>query len=85
MLYSNVSMEIKTGKYNLRIQRGTISDLRFCHDLARRNMESYVEKYWGGWNSKRYRNDFQDKNFRIIILNGRRIGFFNYEKRQEEF
>ena len=69
-------MKAKIGGYNLRIRKATWQDYQFCHRLAKRNMSSYVKKYWGGWNSKLYRQNFNPKNTMIVLYKNKRIAFF---------
>lgn len=76
-------MDIITEKYKLRVRQSVADDFRFCHRLARRNMEPYVKRYWGGWDSKRYHDDFKRQNIKVVLLNGRRIGFCSYKKRED--
>ena len=51
-------------------------DYYFTHDLHRENMLSYIEKYWGGWNSEVYKKDLLPDNTWIIEYNEEKAGFF---------
>ena len=60
----------------MKIRSYTEEDYQFTHDLHRENMLSYVDKYWGGWNSEIFRKDVYPPSTWIIEYNGQRAGFF---------
>jgi ribosomal protein S18 acetylase RimI-like enzyme len=68
-------------KIDFKTRKCKKDDYWFCYNLAKRNMEEYISKYWGGWDPKKYRQDFKKRNVNIIMHKGRRIGLYNYEKR----
>ena len=43
----------------MKIRSFINGDYQFTHDLHRENMISYVEKYWGGWDSDIYKRDLR--------------------------
>ena len=50
----------------LEIRQYTEGDYQFTHNLQRVNMISYIDKYWGGWNSDIYRKDIRPEITWII-------------------
>ena len=66
----------------LEIRQYTEKDYQYTHDLHRENMITYVDNYWGGWNSDIYREDVRPEITWIIENDGQRVGFFvlNFEK-----
>jgi len=56
-------------------------DYQFTHDLHRRNMLSYVNKYWGGWDSTIFKRDVCPDSTWIIEHDEQKAGFFilNFE------
>lgn len=62
---------------NTRIRNCAAADYRFVHGLSKRNMEEYVKKYWGKWDSRKFKADFKKENIKIINYNNRKIGFFD--------
>jgi hypothetical protein len=41
----------------LEMRQYTEEDNQYTHNLRRVNMMSYIDKYWGGWNTDIYRKD----------------------------
>lgn len=60
----------------ITIRPYTDDDYRFTHDLHHRNMGSYVDRYWGGWDSEIFRRDVQPEITWIIEIENRNVGFF---------
>ncbi len=54
----------------------TEDDYLFVHDLHRENMISYIDQYWGGWNSEIFQRDFNPSSTWIILFDGKKAGFF---------
>lgn len=52
-------------------------DYRFVHDLSKRNMEHYVKKHWGGWDSKIFSDSFNQNNIKIVKYKKRKVGFYD--------
>jgi GNAT superfamily N-acetyltransferase len=50
-------------------------DYDFTHDLTRANMEHYVARFWGAWDSEIYRGNYDRTENLILCLNGIRVGF----------
>ncbi len=67
----------------LEIRQYTEEDYQYTHDLHRLNMISYVDKYWGGWNSDIFRKDVRPEITWIIETDGQKVGFFvlNFEEK----
>ncbi len=65
----------------LEIRQYTEEDYQYTHNLHRENMMSYIDKYWGGWNSNIYRKDVRPEITWIIEADGQKVGFFvlNFE------
>jgi ribosomal protein S18 acetylase RimI-like enzyme len=62
------------------LKQATGDDYKFCYDLTRRNMLVLFTKHWGGWNPKKFREDFSAKKTKIVTINGRRYGFVSIRK-----
>lgn len=60
----------------IKIRSYTEKDYQYTHDLHRKNMKMYVDKYWGGWDSEIYRRDVCPEITWIIEYEGRKVGFF---------
>ena len=75
---------MKLKKEKLRIRNYKKGDYWFCYYLLKRNMFDHIEKYQGGWDSKRHRKHFIEKNIRVVGYSNRRIAFYNIEKRKNE-
>ena len=69
-------MIIKVNNCELRIRRCTDEDYWFVYNLLKRNMSYFYMKYWGGWNSKKFRNNFNKKNIKIIEYKNKRIAYY---------
>jgi ribosomal protein S18 acetylase RimI-like enzyme len=54
----------------------TEEDYQFTHDLHRKNMIRFVDRYWGGWDSGVYRRDVCSEKTWIVEVDGQRAGFF---------
>jgi hypothetical protein len=59
----------------MNIRPYTEDDYLFTHDIHRENMITYIDKYWGGWNSDVYKRDFRPENTWIIDHNGKKPVF----------
>jgi ribosomal protein S18 acetylase RimI-like enzyme len=55
-----------------------IVDFDFVYTLIRENLESYFEKYWGGWNDKIFREGLATGIIKIVEVNGQKIGLIHY-------
>ena len=66
---------------NIRIKNCATTDYRFVHRLSKRNMEEYVKKYWGKWDSRKFKTNFKKENIKIINYNKRKIGFFEVTRK----
>ena len=60
----------------MKIRPYTKKDYLFTHDTHQENMITYIDKYWGGWNSDIYKRDLQPDQTWIIVHDGKRAGFF---------
>lgn len=67
----------------LRIRNCDKSDYSFVYRLTKRNMEDYVRKFWGEWNTKLFRSNFKIENIRIIKYKKKKIGFYDVERKGE--
>ncbi len=59
-------------------QPATIGDLDFAHDVTKANMESLVDKHYGGWDSEIFKSGFGSNLEYIIFADGEKIGFMSY-------
>ena len=75
---------MKLERKKIKIRKYSADDYWFCYYLLKRNMFDYIEKYQGGWDSKRHRNSFKGKNIKIIKYGNKKIGFYNVEERKKE-
>lgn len=66
---------------NIRIRNCATANYRFVHRLSKRNMEEYVKKYWGKWDSRKFKANFKKENIKIINYNKRKIGFFEVTRK----
>jgi len=66
---------------NIRIRNCAMADYQFVHRLSKRNMEEYVKKYWGKWDSRKFKTNFKKENIKIINYNKRKIGFFEVTRK----
>ena len=60
----------------MKIRSYAEGDYQFTHDLHQRNMITYIDRYWGGWDSDIYKRDVRPENTWIIEHDGQRAGFF---------
>ncbi len=67
------------------IKKATWKDYQYCYRLTKKNMFPYFKKYWGGWNPKAFRKDFNPLETKIILKNNRRIGFYVLQERNNCF
>jgi len=67
----------------LKIRNCDKNDYTFVYRLTKRNMESYVRKFWGGWDAKLFRNNFKIQNIRIIECKRKKIGFYDIERKDK--
>jgi len=74
-------VKIKNIKFKIRPCKN--NDYRFCYNIAKRNMKPYLDKYWGGWIPKNFRNHFKDSNVRIIQRLNKRIGYMDFEFKED--
>lgn len=63
----------------INIRKYTAEEYQFMHDLHLENMISYINKYWGGWNSEIFRKDVCPDSIWIIEIEAEKIGFFVLE------
>ena len=63
----------------LNIRKCRPDDYLFCHSISRRAMESYFDKYFGGWNSQIYKKNFKPAQIAIIEYKQHRIGLYARE------
>ena len=61
---------------DLKIRPYTEADYQYTHDLQKENVISYIDKYWGGWNSDIFRRDVCPDITWIIECDGQMAGFF---------
>lgn len=78
---NNVTNMISFDRLNLRNCRD--SDYGFVHNLTRNNMKRWIDKYWGGWDSDKFRADFKKKNIKIVEYVRKRIGFYDIEPKED--
>ena len=60
----------------IQIRPYTEKDYNYTHDVHRKNMMTYVDKYWGGWNSDVYRRGVCPDMTWIIEYKSQKVGFF---------
>ena len=68
-------------KYSIR--RATEADYRYCYRLTKRNMGDLFRRHWGGWAPSAFRKGYNAEKIKIVIMNGRRAGYFSLRKDQE--
>lgn len=68
---------VKNSSLKLRMCRA--DDYRFCHDISKRAMAPYFDKYFGGWESKIFKKNFKTAQICIIKYKQRRIGLYSHE------
>ena len=56
----------------------------FAHDLTKRNMESYVAKYWGGWNREIFLQAFQAGSNFLIMEAEQPVGYLRIVQKEKE-
>lgn len=78
-------MKIKLPNATIITREAKWTDYNYCYRLARRNMFPYYQKHTIEWSPKNYRENFNIHNITIIELNNRRIGFFKFEIRQDNW
>ena len=76
-------MTIHIGNLEFNIRECTDNDYRFCYSLTKRNMSDYVNRHWGGWNPKIFRDYFSKGNIRIVEYKNRRIGLYVFEFKKD--
>jgi ribosomal protein S18 acetylase RimI-like enzyme len=64
---------------DILIRKCQKDDYVFIHDLSKKNMEKYVIKYWGSWNSKKFKEKFNINNISLVQFEGKSVGFFDLE------
>jgi len=72
-------MKAPRDKLKIKNRKYTNDDYQFTHDLHRENMISYINKYWGNWDSQIFRKDVYPDNTWIIENETENIGFFVLE------
>ncbi len=76
-------MIIHIGRLEFNIRKYTGNDYRFCYNISKRSMSPYIDKYWGGWNPKIFREYFSKGNVRIVEYRNRRIGLYVFEFKKD--
>ena len=76
-------MTIHIGNLEFNIRECTDNDYRFCYSLTKRNMSDYVNRHWGGWNPKIFKDYFNKGNIRIVEYKNRRIGLYVFEFKKD--
>ncbi len=77
----DVCLEIR--KDPITLAPATSEDYNFTHKLTRSNMETYVVKYWGGWNESVFRTNFERTENLVLRLGIERVGFVRLESAGE--
>lgn len=61
-------------EYTLR--SATKDDYQYCYRLTRKNMYDLFCRHWGGWVASEFRKGFVVKHITMVIIAGRRSGYF---------
>jgi ribosomal protein S18 acetylase RimI-like enzyme len=61
-------------------RRATEADYRYCHRLTKRNMSDLFRRHWGGWDPSAFRAGFEPKATAMVIVRGRRAGYYCVRK-----
>lgn len=67
---------------NIKIRACVGDDYVFVHRLSRKNMEGYIKKYWGSWDSKKFKESFRKENVWVVTYFNKRIGFFEITQKK---
>ena len=62
-------------KYALR--KATDDDYWYCYKLTKKNMLVLFTEHWGGWVPAEFRKGYKNNQIRIVIQNGKRIGYIS--------
>lgn len=62
-------------KYSIR--PACDADYQYCYRLTKRNMIDLFGRHWGGWVPAEFNKDFNPDLISIVIMNGRRVGYFS--------
>lgn len=73
-------MQIGNG---ITITNCVINDYTFIHDLSKDNMGELVSKFWGKWDSDKFKESFKSENIKLIYYKNEKIGFFNLSSENE--
>ncbi len=76
-------MIIHTSGLEFNIRKCTNKDYRFCYNLTKKNMSDYIDRHWGGWNPKMFREYFSKGNINIVEYGNRRIGLCVFEFKKD--
>lgn len=69
-------MKFKFKNHDLVIRLASWQDYQFCYRLTKRNMEQYAKRHQGSWSPSAYRKEFDPEKTKIILNNGRRVGYY---------
>ncbi len=72
-------MIVKIMDHKFKIRNCENEDYRFVYNLLKRNMYALFVKHWGGWNPKVFRDNFNEKNIKIIEYKTKRVAFCDFE------
>lgn len=64
---------------NFKIRECKRGDYEVIHNITKNNMKDLVEKYWGGWSSKKFKSTLNKKNIKIVEYDNTIIGFYDIE------
>ncbi|MEA2003647.1 MAG: hypothetical protein U9O53_01665 [archaeon] len=78
-----ILMIIHTDGLEFNIRKCTGNDYRFCYNISKRSMSHYIDRHWGGWNPKMFREYFSKGNTRIVECRNRRIGLYVFEFKKD--
>ena len=59
------------------------ADYRYCYQLTKKNMLELFTLHWGGWEPSKFREGFDVNTVSIILVAGRRAGYFSIKTRPD--
>ena len=64
---------------NLKVKDCEDKDYDLVRSITKENMGKYIEKFWGGWDDKKFQANFKKQNIKIIEYMDKQIGFYDIE------
>ena len=64
---------------NFNVRECNEKDYNFVYNLTKRNMKVFVDRYWGGWNARTFRENYRPDRIKILQYGSRRIGLYEVD------